>query len=66
MQLYEFQAKKVFRQNGIPIPKGRLARTAKDAAKVAEELGDALARARRDERASVAMFFCGWPGSAPC
>lgn len=42
MQLYEFQAKKVFQQNGIPIPKGRLARTAKDAAKVAEELGDAL------------------------
>jgi len=42
MQLYEFQAKKIFQQSGIPIPKGRLARTAEEAAKAAEELGDAI------------------------
>ena len=43
MQLYEFQAKEVFRQSGIPVPKGRLARTAEEAAKVAEELGNTVA-----------------------
>lgn len=39
MQLYEFQAKMVFEQNGISIPRGRMAHTARDAAEVARELG---------------------------
>jgi succinyl-CoA synthetase beta subunit len=43
MQLYEFQAKKIFQQNGILIPKGEMARTPQDAAKAAMALGGALA-----------------------
>jgi len=43
MQLYEFQAKQVFREYGIPIPKGRIVRTAEEAVQVAEELGGPVA-----------------------
>lgn len=39
MQLYEFQAKKIFEQNGISIPRGRMAQTALEAEGIAEELG---------------------------
>ena len=43
MQLYEFQAKKIFEQNGIQVPRGRLAQSAREAAMVAEETGRAVA-----------------------
>jgi len=43
MQLYEFQAKQVFREYGISIPKGRLATSADQAAQIASELGRAVA-----------------------
>ena len=43
MQLYEFQAKQVFRECGISIPKGRLATSADQAAQIASELGRAVA-----------------------
>src|SRR5208337_1372597 len=39
MQLYEFQAKDVFREYGIPIPNGRFALTAEEAVKAAHEIG---------------------------
>ena len=43
MQLYEFQAKQVFGECGISIPKGRLAKSANQAAQIASELGRAVA-----------------------
>jgi succinyl-CoA synthetase beta subunit len=39
MKIHEFQAKAVFAEFGVPIPKGRVAKDAADAKKIAEELG---------------------------
>ena len=42
MNLHEYQAKQLFAEYGIPIPKGHPAHTPADAAKAAEELGGDL------------------------
>ncbi len=39
MRLHEYQSKQIFAQNGIPIPRGRVAATAATAKEIAEELG---------------------------
>ncbi len=39
MKLHEYQSKFLFREYGIPIPQGRVARTAEEARKIADELG---------------------------
>jgi len=39
MKLHEYQSKQIFSKYGIPIPKGRVAATAQEAAQIAEELG---------------------------
>lgn len=39
MKLHEYQSKKLFSDNGIPIPKGRIASTAGEAKQIAQELG---------------------------
>ena len=39
MKIHEFQAKELFRQHGIPVPEGRVARNPEEAAKITEELG---------------------------
>ena len=39
MNIHEFQAKQLFRQYQIPVPKGGIARTAAEAGRVADELG---------------------------
>ncbi|HZU07837.1 MAG TPA: ADP-forming succinate--CoA ligase subunit beta [Chloroflexota bacterium] len=46
MKLYEFQAKEVFAQEGIPIPRGRMVATAEEAAAVARELGRCVVKAQ--------------------
>ena len=42
MKLHEFQAKALFREAGLPVPRGRAAATADDAAAAFTELGAAL------------------------
>ncbi len=39
MKLHEYQSKKIFENNGVPIPKGRIANTASEVKQIAEELG---------------------------
>jgi succinyl-CoA synthetase beta subunit len=39
MKLHEYQSKQLFAQEGIPIPRGRVAMTASEARAIAEELG---------------------------
>ena len=39
MKLHEYQSKLIFAQQGIPIPKGKVAATAPEAKEIAEELG---------------------------
>ena len=39
MKLHEYQSKIIFAEHGIPIPKGSVAATAKEARKIAEDLG---------------------------
>jgi succinyl-CoA synthetase beta subunit len=39
MKLHEYQSKQIFARYGIPIPKGRVAATAREAKVIAEELG---------------------------
>ncbi len=39
MKLHEYQSKQIFAKYGIPIPKGRVAATAREAKAIAEELG---------------------------
>ena len=39
MKIHEFQAKKIFSDYGIPVPKGSVALRAKDVKEIAEELG---------------------------
>ena len=46
MKLYEFQAKKVFAQGGIPIPKGEAVQDPGSAERVATELGRVVVKAQ--------------------
>ncbi|MBI2942926.1 MAG: ADP-forming succinate--CoA ligase subunit beta [Candidatus Wallbacteria bacterium] len=39
MKIHEYQAKEILRKYGLPVPRGAIARTPADAAKVAQELG---------------------------
>ncbi len=39
MKLHEYQSKQIFAKYGVPIPKGRVAATAREARQIAEELG---------------------------
>jgi len=39
MKVHEYQAKEILARYGVPVPKGRVARTADEAAAIAEELG---------------------------
>ncbi len=39
MRLYEYEAKEIFKKFGIPIPRGRLAKTPAETRDIAEELG---------------------------
>ena len=39
MKIHEYQAKEIFAKYGVPIPKGRVARTPDEAAEVAQEIG---------------------------
>ena len=43
MKLFEFQAKRIFREEGIPIPRGRVVTSAGEAEEVARELGGPVA-----------------------
>jgi len=43
MNLFEFQAKRIFRQEGIPVPRGGVATDALEAEKIAKELGGSVA-----------------------
>lgn len=42
MQLFEFQAKQIFKEYAIPVPNGRLTTTAQGAVQAAQELGGAV------------------------
>jgi len=42
MKVHEYQAKEIFKEYGIPVPKGGLATTPQEARKVAEEIGGDL------------------------
>ena len=39
MKIHEYQAKQILSEFGVPVPKGRVARTPADARQIAEELG---------------------------
>ena len=39
MKLHEFQAKRIFAQYGVPIPKGEVATSAAQAREIAQRLG---------------------------
>lgn len=43
MKLFEYQAKDLFKKDGIPVPKSRLAKTAEEAEKIAAEMNIPLA-----------------------
>jgi len=43
MKIHEYQAKQLLAQYGVPIPKGGVARTAKEVRKIAEEVGGPVA-----------------------
>lgn len=42
MKMYEYQAKKIFAEYNLPIPKGQIAETPKEAENIAEEIGSAV------------------------
>src|SRR5690606_31109243 len=46
MRLHEYQAKELLARYGVPVPKGRAARTPDDAAAIAEELGKVVVKAQ--------------------
>lgn len=46
MKLYEFQAKRVFAQGGIPVPRGEVVQDPEGAGKVAEQLGRVVVKAQ--------------------
>ena len=39
MKIHEFQAKEILRGYGVPVPKGRVAETAEEVRRIAEEIG---------------------------
>ena len=39
MKIHEYQAKELFRKFNVPTPKGKLAHTSDEVAKIAEEFG---------------------------
>ncbi|MEL6548380.1 MAG: ATP-grasp domain-containing protein, partial [Myxococcota bacterium] len=39
MNIHEFQGKEIFRERGIPVPRGMVAKTAEEAEAAAKELG---------------------------
>ena len=39
MKLQEYQLKNIFRQNGIPVPYGRVTSFAREAKRISEEIG---------------------------
>src|SRR5215212_7374320 len=39
MKIHEYQAKQILAEFGVPVPKGRVARTLQEARQIAEELG---------------------------
>ena len=43
MKVHEYQAKAILAEYGVPVPKGRVAETADEAAKIAKEIGSAVA-----------------------
>ncbi len=43
MKIHEYQAKQIFRQAGVPVPDGRVARTAEEAAEAFKQLGGSVA-----------------------
>lgn len=43
MKLFEFNAKSIFKQNGIPIPEGYVAKTSNDAKDIAEKMNRSVA-----------------------
>lgn len=43
MKIHEYQAKQLFRDAGVPVPEGIVAKTAEDAAKAFDELGGSIA-----------------------
>ncbi len=42
MKLHEFDSKKIFAQYGVPVPKGKVAKTPKEAGEIAKKLGGAV------------------------
>ncbi|MBX3046429.1 MAG: ADP-forming succinate--CoA ligase subunit beta [Anaerolineales bacterium] len=42
MKLHEFDSKKIFAQYGVPVPKGKIAKTPKEAGEIAKKLGGAV------------------------
>lgn len=46
MKLYEFQAKRVFAQGGIPIPRGEVAQDPDEAERIAQDLGRVVVKAQ--------------------
>ncbi|MBS3907485.1 MAG: ADP-forming succinate--CoA ligase subunit beta [Syntrophaceae bacterium] len=40
MKIHEYQAKEILRSYGVPVPRGRVAETAEEARKIAEEIGE--------------------------
>lgn len=46
MNLYEYQAKEVFKKYGIPVPEERLANTPEEAEKIAKEIGRVVIKAQ--------------------
>jgi succinyl-CoA synthetase beta subunit len=43
MKLYEYSAKQIFKKEGIPIPEGYMVRSSRDAGKIAQDMGRAVA-----------------------
>jgi succinyl-CoA synthetase beta subunit len=46
LKLYEFQAKKVFAEGGIPVPRGEVVQDPEEAARIAQELGRVVVKAQ--------------------
>lgn len=46
MRLFEYEAKKIFKENGIPIPRGGVAGTVEEAGKIFKDLGSAVLKSQ--------------------
>jgi succinyl-CoA synthetase beta subunit len=46
LKLYEFQAKRVFAQGGIPVPRGEVVQDPQEAARVAQDMGRVVVKAQ--------------------